>query len=380
MDEEWDLYAVVRNLSAAVSTTTTVESVVNIISPTIDDDLLSSFGAPFVLPDFHETVNSNNPFDELGNLYKPFYPEVPPRPTVGVNAATGPADTMEVVGVANQSLLELQQIQQQSLLLQLQQQQQQQPQQYFVQPLHRPQGPANHYRCRKRKNELKRTTCQVTAENILSTDTWAWRKYGQKPIKGSPYPRNYYRCSSSKGCTARKQVERSAADPNLYAVTYTGDHCHPRPTHRNSLAGSTRNKFYTPDKPNFESPELSEPKMAAASPPISPSTAAGSLSPTTPLSAVREVVDVVVKANPGVCSGTAEENFESNLADFGNGVEGGVAEENQDDGFESLDDILIPNALIDEDFYLGVAELGMVNSIRMNRVGSNPDFGGSSGD
>ena len=38
-----------------------------------------------------------------------------------------------------------------------------------------------------RKNQLKRV-CQVPAEG-LSSDVWAWRKYGQKPIKGSPYPR-----------------------------------------------------------------------------------------------------------------------------------------------------------------------------------------------
>ncbi|XP_051133766.1 probable WRKY transcription factor 65 [Andrographis paniculata] len=60
-------------------------------------------------------------------------------------------------------------------------------------------------------------------------DSWAWRKYGQKPIKGSPYPRGYYRCSSSKGCPARKQVERSKVDPDMIMVTYSCEHNHPSP-------------------------------------------------------------------------------------------------------------------------------------------------------
>ncbi|XP_049383540.1 probable WRKY transcription factor 65 isoform X2 [Solanum stenotomum] len=66
------------------------------------------------------------------------------------------------------------------------------------------------------------------------SDSWAWRKYGQKPIKGSPYPRGYYRCSSSKGCPARKQVERSRADPNMLVVTYSCEHNHPWPASRNN--------------------------------------------------------------------------------------------------------------------------------------------------
>ncbi|KQJ97996.1 probable WRKY transcription factor 29 isoform X2 [Brachypodium distachyon] len=101
-----------------------------------------------------------------------------------------------------------------------------------------------------RKSQTKRVVCipaptaasgrQSTSGEVVPSDLWAWRKYGQKPIKGSPYPRGYYRCSSSKGCPARKQVERSRTDPNMLVITYTSDHNHPWPTQRNALAGSTR--------------------------------------------------------------------------------------------------------------------------------------------
>lgn len=99
---------------------------------------------------------------------------------------------------------------------------------------------------KKRKNQHKRVVIQVSAEG-LSSDMWAWRKYGQKPIKGSPYPRSYYRCSSSKGCLARKQVEQSCTEAGMFIITYTAEHSHSQPTRRNSLAGTVRQKFPSPN-------------------------------------------------------------------------------------------------------------------------------------
>ncbi|CAH8278275.1 unnamed protein product [Arabidopsis lyrata] len=92
-----------------------------------------------------------------------------------------------------------------------------------------------HSKNRRKKSRAKKVLWSI--EEVA--DQWVWRKYGQKPIKGSPYPRNYYKCTSSKGCSARKQVERSRTDPNMLVITYISEHNHPSPTQRNALAGST---------------------------------------------------------------------------------------------------------------------------------------------
>ncbi|GER50875.1 WRKY DNA-binding protein 55 [Striga asiatica] len=60
-------------------------------------------------------------------------------------------------------------------------------------------------------------------------DGYTWRKYGQKEILGSTYPRSYYRCTHQKlyGCPAKKQVQRLEDDPFTFEVTYRCSHtCH----------------------------------------------------------------------------------------------------------------------------------------------------------
>ncbi|KAI4310736.1 hypothetical protein MLD38_035689 [Melastoma candidum] len=60
-------------------------------------------------------------------------------------------------------------------------------------------------------------------------DGFRWRKYGQKVVKGSPYPRSYYRCTSPK-CNVRKHIERASNDPTSVVTTYEGKHNHEMPT------------------------------------------------------------------------------------------------------------------------------------------------------
>ncbi|XP_022974392.1 probable WRKY transcription factor 11 [Cucurbita maxima] len=88
--------------------------------------------------------------------------------------------------------------------------------------------------CTKRRKSGVKKTVRVPAISSkiaeIPSDEYSWRKYGQKPIKGSPYPRGYYRCSAVKGCPARKKVERARDDPAMLVVTYDGDHRHPPAT------------------------------------------------------------------------------------------------------------------------------------------------------
>ncbi|KAI3437469.1 WRKY domain-containing protein, partial [Psidium guajava] len=60
----------------------------------------------------------------------------------------------------------------------------------------------------------------------LTDDGHAWRKYGQKSILNTDFPRSYYRCTHKleQKCQATKQVQMISKDPPMYQTTYCGRH------------------------------------------------------------------------------------------------------------------------------------------------------------
>ncbi|XP_047336934.1 probable WRKY transcription factor 2 [Impatiens glandulifera] len=89
-------------------------------------------------------------------------------------------------------------------------------------------------------------------------DGYNWRKYGQKEVKGSQYPRSYYKCTHPN-CTMKKKVERSH-EGVVTEVIYKGSHSHTEPVtapnqkpamirldDRNDSMQSLRDSDSTPD-------------------------------------------------------------------------------------------------------------------------------------
>lgn len=231
MEVDWDLHAVVRgytNLTSSSSSSTTTSTTTLATSSThsYNNNNNNNFFSIYPTEQTSQVFSLSNPFEtkssieELHELCKPFFfkSSSSSQPlSSGSFSYSSPSPKSPHI----------------------------QPKQLLVNnKLHHHAASAITPRSKRRKIQHKKV-CEVQAEK-LSSDIWAWRKYGQKPIKGSPYPRGYYRCSSSKGCLARKQVERNKSDPSMFIVTYTGEHSHPAPTHRNSLAGSTRQKPLSP--------------------------------------------------------------------------------------------------------------------------------------
>ncbi|CAN6857116.1 unnamed protein product [Brassica oleracea] len=69
-------------------------------------------------------------------------------------------------------------------------------------------------------------------------DGYNWRKYGQKQVKGSDFPRSYYKCTNP-ACPVKKKIERSV-DGQVTKTIYKGQHNH-EPPQNNKRGGGNNN-------------------------------------------------------------------------------------------------------------------------------------------
>lgn len=83
----------------------------------------------------------------------------------------------------------------------------------------------------------KGTSVSTAGLTRNAEDGYCWRKYGQKHVKGSEYPRSYYKCNNSN-CPVKKKVERSH-DGEITEIIYKGAHNHPKPQPRLNLGRQT---------------------------------------------------------------------------------------------------------------------------------------------
>lgn len=94
-------------------------------------------------------------------------------------------------------------------------------------------GEDDHKETKTKKNKEKereaRFAFMTRSEIDHLDDGYRWRKYGQKAVKNSAFPRSYYRCTSAS-CNVKKRVERCMDDPSCVVTTYQGKHNHPTPT------------------------------------------------------------------------------------------------------------------------------------------------------
>ncbi|KAI5606239.1 hypothetical protein POPTR_001G472800v4 [Populus trichocarpa] len=87
----------------------------------------------------------------------------------------------------------------------------------------------------------------MAAGGTPSDKGYNFRKYGQKQVKGSEYPRSYYKCTHPN-CSVKKKVERSL-EGHITEIIYKGAHSHPKPLpNRRSAVGSLDTQLDIPEQ------------------------------------------------------------------------------------------------------------------------------------
>ncbi|CAN8301721.1 unnamed protein product [Cochlearia groenlandica] len=81
---------------------------------------------------------------------------------------------------------------------------------------------------KEEEEEEERRGGDLMGGGAPAEDGYNWRKYGQKLVKGSEYPRSYYKCTNTN-CQVKKKVERSK-EGHITEIIYKGAHNHSKQT------------------------------------------------------------------------------------------------------------------------------------------------------
>ncbi|KAL9231521.1 hypothetical protein vseg_006743 [Gypsophila vaccaria] len=107
------------------------------------------------------------------------------------------------------------------------------------------------------KRDLESSACGEP--KTPKSDTYSWRKYGQKHVKNSGSSRSYFRCTNST-CCAKKKVQHFDQSGEIIEVVYKGNHNHDPPPY--IIKGFSRKKSFnntSVEKPG--NPFTEEPKQ-----------------------------------------------------------------------------------------------------------------------
>ncbi|XP_009132317.1 probable WRKY transcription factor 2 [Brassica rapa] len=85
----------------------------------------------------------------------------------------------------------------------------------------------DHQEVEEGEGEEQRGVDSMVGGGAPAEDGYNWRKYGQKLVKGSEYPRSYYKCTNPN-CQVKKKVERSR-EGHITEIIYKGAHNHSKP-------------------------------------------------------------------------------------------------------------------------------------------------------
>ncbi|KAH7314704.1 hypothetical protein KP509_21G017100 [Ceratopteris richardii] len=81
--------------------------------------------------------------------------------------------------------------------------------------------------CAEVANDVEVSNIFHYADDRHCVDGYNWKKYGQKQLKGTEFPRSYYKCTHPN-CPVKKQVEQSN-EGEITEIMYKGEHNHPKP-------------------------------------------------------------------------------------------------------------------------------------------------------